>query len=207
MPARDEREEEPQRGSCESEIRRRTRLRVGQPAFGATCVGAGGRGRRGDCRPRGRRAGRRPGGTRCRRVRGLHGRAARDRRREDHRRSGGGRPAGARGVRGDADPVRPGCRVRRGIDRLRPMARRGDEAGRTGDPAHGLECGAGRPGQCVVQGSGCRHPVLLRAFLCRPALGGRSRCVAHLGHASGAVPGGRRGRPAGGNTISSGEER
>ena len=34
----DEREEEPQRGSCESEIRRRTRLRVGQPAFGARAV-------------------------------------------------------------------------------------------------------------------------------------------------------------------------
>ena len=60
---------------------------------------------------------------------------------------------------------------------LRPVARRRRPAGRPGDPAHGLERRRRRRGQRAVQGPGRRHPVLLRALLCRAGLGGRSRAL------------------------------
>ena len=79
--------------------------------------------------------------------------------------------------------------------------------GCAGDPAHGLERGGGGAGQRAVQGPGRRRPVLLRALLCRPAVGRRTRGAADVGHPWGAVPGRGRGRPAGRHPVPSGKER
>ena len=68
------------KGTCDNEIGRRAGLRLGQPALGAARAGARRRGRRGDRRPGCGDGRRRPGGARGGRVRGVHERAARDRR-------------------------------------------------------------------------------------------------------------------------------
>ena len=59
---------------------------------------------------------------------------------------------------------------------LRAVARRRRPAGRSGDPAHGLERRRrARAGSALFKGLDADHPVLLRALLRRAAVGGRLR--------------------------------
>ena len=116
--------------------------------------GAGGR--------RARRAGRR-------RVRGVHGRAARRTRPRGHRPAPRRRPSGARHLRGHAGAVRAG--VEHGWrPRLRRVAGRGRAAAGARRPAHGLEHRRGAPGLGALRRRR-GGAVLLRALVRRPALG------------------------------------
>src|ERR1700692_31485 len=87
------------------------------------------------------------------------------------------------------------------------MARSRNPIGCAGDPAHGLECRRGRGGPHTVRRARRRPPVLLRALLCRAALGRQPRRGAHLGRPRSPVPRRRGGWRIGRDAVPSREER